>query len=642
MKINNVYLNLNKGSRQKGHIRIKERCEGGIHAVFIDGFTNCGFYTPDGTIDPDFGAGIDLEIEHVKSWMADYRYCEFWCRPEFGTKLGNIPEETQGLIYEKTDGTFGVILPVVSEQYKCVLEGTEEQIVTAKLLSGCEGLVSCKALAFIWAEGENPYTLLEKCTEYALKLLETGYRTRKERRYPEMFEYLGWCSWDAFEIRVSEENLLEKCREFADKEIPVKWAIIDDMWAEVRDFYGMEYQNREEMFDLVHSSKLYSFRADPIRFPNGLKGCIDKIKEYGIKVGMWHPTTGYWMGIDPEGEIFKEYKDCLIQAQSGQYVPSPQLDKSYRFYHGFHNYLRKCGAEFIKIDNQSMSRKYYRNHGPVGQVARQFHDAMEASAGQHFDNQMINCMGMANEDMWNRSVSPIARCSADFLPENKEWFTDHIMQCSYNCLIQGQFYYCDWDMWWTDDGQALKNSIIRAVSGGPIYVSDTLHRSKAEVLQPLIFADGKILRCEEPGMPTRDCLTQNPMHSGKIFKIQNTCNGCGILAVFNLDEEDRRVSGKISALDIEKLKGEDFAVYEHFSKEFRVLQKGESFTLELENRDAYKLYVIVPLKDGNAMIGRTDKFISPASFRYDSAGNAKLLEAGPYAYVENYRLVLKE
>ncbi len=636
-----AYLNLSGGERQDGHVRLIEKIEEGVHAIYIDAFSNTKFFTPDCTLDSEFGAGIEIKIENVKSWMADYRYSEFWCRPEFGTVLSDIPDDTQGLIYEKEDGTYGVILPVVSEQYKCVLVGGEEDTVLAKLFSWYEGLVSCKGLAFLWVEGDNPYEMMEKCSEVGLKLLGTGYRTRKERRYPEMFEYLGWCSWDAFEIRVDEQSLLAKCQEFQDKGIPVKWAIIDDMWAEVRDFYGMEYQTRPEMFQLMHSSKLHSFKADPIRFPNGLKHCIDKIKEYGIKVGMWHPTTGYWMGIDPEGEIFRDYKDCLIQAKSGQYIPSPEQEKAYRFYNAFHNYLRKCGAEFIKIDNQSMSRRFYKKLAPVGQVARQFHDAMEASVGQHFDNQMINCMGMASEDMWNRSVSPISRCSDDFKPEDKPWFTKHILQCSYNCLVQGQFYYCDWDMWWTDDGQAKKNSIIRAISGGPIYVSDTLDRSKADIFKPLVLEDGRILRCDNPGVPAKDCLTENPVHSGKIFKIQNTCNGCGILAVFNLDEKEKAVTGTISPKDVQGLMGEEFAVYEHFTKELRIMKADEAFTLQLENSDDYKLYVIVPLNNGCGMIGRTDKFISPATVRFNSQGVAELVEDGPYAYVENRRLVLK-
>ena len=135
-------------------------------------------------------------------------------------------------------------------------------------------------------------------------------------------------------------------------------------------------------------------------------------------------------------------------------------------------------------------------------------------------------------------------------------------------------------MWWTDDGQAEKNSILRAISGGPIYVSDTLDRSRAEVLKPLILEDGRILRCDNPAMPAKDCLTQNPVISGEIFKLQNTCNGCGIMAVFNLDEEERAVCGSISPKDVEGLVGEVFAVYELFSKEMRIMNADERFSLQ--------------------------------------------------------------
>lgn len=629
-----AYLNTVRGTTQTAFVRLSEKVEDEIHAVYIDAVSRYH-------LDPEFGAGIEIPLKNVKKWMADYRHSEFWCRPRFGTSLVEIPDETQGLIYEKEDGTFGVILPVVSEKYKCVLAGhsTEEgeEVVLAKLFSWYGELAECKALAFLYAEGDNPFALMEQCAAYGLKLLGAGYRTRKERRYPEMFEYLGWCSWDAFEIRVDEKGLLAKCQEFADKNIPIKWAILDDMWAEVHDFYGQEYANRKEMIQLMHSSKLYSFKADPIRFPNGLKTCISNMKEFGMKVGIWHPTTGYWRGIDPDGEIFRDHKDCLIKTERG-YVHSPEKAKAYEFYSAFHDYLRRCGAEFIKIDNQSMTRRFYKMLAPVGQVARDFHDAMEASVGQHFDNQMINCMGMGSEDMWNRSVSPISRCSDDFLPENSAWFAKHVLQCAYNCLVQGQFYYCDWDMWWTDDGQAEKNSILRAISGGPIYVSDTLGRSRAEVLKPLVFEDGRILRCDNPAVPTLDCLTENPVESGKIFKLQNTSNGCGMLAAFNLDAEEKSVCGSVSPKDITGLAGTEFAVYEHFSKEMRVLKADESFELELSSHGDYRLYVIVPLENGCGMIGRTDKFISPASYGYNKKGEVEFLEDGPYAYVENYEL----
>ncbi len=630
----NAYLRLSDGSIQNCHVTARQEKHGDVCAVYVKGFSQT-------KLEADFGVGIDFEIGDIQSWMADFRHSEYWCMPAFGINLKEVPDETQGLIYEKADGMFGVILPVVSEKYKCVLCGSENGGLTAKLFSWYDSLNYCDALAFIYAEGENPYRLLERCAETGLRLLNTGVRIRAERRYPEIFEYLGWCSWDAMEIRVNEKDLLKKTGEFLDKKIPVKWVIIDDMWAEVRDFYDVEYANRSEMFWLMHSAKLYSFQADPLRFPNGLKGCIEKMNACGIKVGMWHPTTGYWMGIDPEGYIYREYKSYLIRTEDGRFIPDYEQDKAYMFYNAFHEYLRKSGAEFVKIDNQSMIRRFYKGLAPVGEVARNFHNAMEASVGQHFDNNMINCMGMASEDMWNRSVSPISRCSDDFQPEDSAWFTKHILQCSYNDLIQGQFYYCDWDMWWTDDGQAIKNSILRAVSGGPIYVSDKLERSNREILMPLVLDNGRILRCDRPAMPTTDCLTVNPTTSGRIFKLQNICGDSGVVAVFNLDGNNAVVTGSISPCEIDGIEGEEFAVYEHFSKMLKILKYDESIEISLASSEEFRLYIIVPIKDGFAPIGRTDKFISPKTVKSVRGEDIELFEYGEYAYVKDGVLVIK-
>ncbi len=629
------YMNLVKMDGFDGyHINMNKQQIGNVTAVFVDAISG-------EPLDCDFAMGIDITIDGIEKWVADFRHTEWWCMPKFGKNLSDIPDETQGLIYKKKDGLWGVILPVVSEQYKCVLKGGNK-CITAKLFSWCDGLSSVKGLAFLHAEGDNPYTLLSDCAKTATNLLNNGCKTREDRHYPEVFEYLGWCSWDAFTIRVDEESLIKKCEEFKEKNIPVKWAILDDMWGDVRDFYDRDFDTRDEMFNIMKSSKLYSFEACKKRFPNGLKACIEKINEYDIKVGMWHPTIGYWRGIDKDGDIYKECKDYLIKAKNGMYIHSFERDKAYVFYKKFHDFLKESGAEFIKIDNQSMSRCFYKGLAPVGEVARQFHDAMETSVREHFDSTMINCMGMASEDMWNRSRSPISRCSDDFQPENREWFSKHILQCAFNCLVQGQLYYCDWDMWWTDDAQAVKNSVLRAISGGPIYISDTLHRSRKEILDPLVFSDGKILRCDRPAMPTTDCLTDDPLRSGNIFKVQNVCGNSGVIAAFNLDEKNKSVSGTISPSDIDGLVGDSFVIYDHFTQEYTILGKEEKIKVTLKDADEFKLYVIVPVVDGFAPIGRIDKFVSPKSIKCVNGENIELYECGKYAYVKDGKLYINE
>ncbi len=633
MEIIRAYTNLSDGtSGAQPTVTVREM--DGVRAVYVD-------VTADASLDADAGVGVDMTIPQLDSWTANFRRCEYWCRPAFGTTLESVPARTQGFIYRLTDGRFGVMLPVVSEQYKCELVGNEDGTLCLQAFSWCDTLCSCHALTMMTAEGDNPYELLAQCTRTALDLLGHGVKTRDERPYPAIMEYLGWCSWDAMQIRVCEEQLLEKCEEFREKNIPVKWAILDDMWGHVEDFYDKEYTDFGGMLQVMHNARLDSFAADPRRFPHGLDGCIDRMKAYGLTVGMWHPTTGYWRGMNPDGDGVKQVgADAFITTPSGHYIHSWEQDKAYRFYDAYHRYLRDCGARFVKVDNQSMTRRFYKGLAPVGEVARSFHNAIEASATAHFDGVMINCMGTASEDMWNRTDSPISRCSGDFMPEDAAWFRTHITQCAYNGLIQGQFYHCDWDMWWTDDEQAVKNSILRAVSGGPIYVSDKIGRSRREVLMPLVLEDGRILRCDRTGVPTADCLTTDARVDGHVFKIQNSCGNSGVVAAFNLDENGGAVTGLISPHDVDGLVGDTFAVYEHFSRELTILRAEDSLDITLDNIDDFRLYVIVPVVDGFAAIGRVDKFISPKTIASVDGRRVTLVEDGEYATVEDGTLCI--
>lgn len=603
--------------------------EDGAAVVFMD-------HTGEYPLDPDRGAEITIKLPKGCRYMADRRHTEFWCSPYFGTDPGECPGETQLLIYEK-DGLWGVIVPVVSEKYKCVLEG-KDGALKAVLYSWYCGMKECRAPAFVTAEGSDPFWLVSRCVRIALGNLNNGTVVREERRYPEIFEYLGWCSWDALQIRVSEEGLVQKCEEFKEKNVPVKWAIIDDMWAEIAGFNGASYSTRGEMFALMHSSSMYDFEASYTRFPDGLGHAVDRIHSYGIKVGMWHPTTGYWCGLDPAGEAYRKLRPYTFVSADGKIISDWHEEKAFGYFNTMHRFFRKCGADFLKVDNQSMTRRFYKYAAPVGEVTHEWHRGLEASVGLNFDNTMINCMGMASEDMWNRPFSSICRCSDDFQPEDRPWFTKHILQCTYNSVLQGQFYWNDYDMWWTDDSQAEKNSLLRAVSGGPVYVSDEIGRTRPEVLKPLAFDDGRILRCDRSGMPTKDCLLDNPETSSAPLKIQNITGKCGVVAAFNITKEQNEVSGTVKPSDVPDIEGDKFVVYEHFSKSFEIVGFDEAVHFSLKNIDDYRLFVIVPYINGFAALGRTDKFVSPAAITAQIGENVTLYEGGEYSYVRDGKL----
>ncbi len=582
-------------------------------------------YTVPASLPYKFGAHFKEEdaicINFAKAadadcFTANWLGCEFWCKTVFTKTPEELPKEKiQGLICKKTDESVFYALPVCDKIYKSNMRAGETGGLDLYIWSN-DRRNTMDTVACVIDFGGDAYSIVPVTTEKAFKILGKQGGMRAARRYPEILEYLGWCSWDAFHMDVTHDDLLSKAKEFADKEIPVRWAMIDDMWGDVKGI------NRKTM----HSRELTAFEADPVRFPKGLKAAITDLKEqYGIISGMWHPTNGYWYGINPDGQIAKEHRDLLVYTQNGKFVHSPETAKAFAYYNAQHSFYRDCGAEFVKVDNQSFVREHYKYIAPIGESAANLHNAIEASVGANFDGDIINCMCMANENFFNRPVSGVCRFSNDFQPENRKWFVNHLLQCSFNSLFQGCVYYGDWDMWWSDDGQGKKNAVLRAMSGGPVYVSDELNRSVKETIMPIVLRDGRILRLDTPAMPTPDCLMTNPETNKKIFKVFNRIGDYGVLAVFNLDKNEKTVRGTVSPADM-GLDGE-YACYDWFAK--KIIKAEHS--LALKNYDDFRLYIFIPAKDGKAFIGLSDKYMTPKTIEHIALDMYKVREAGKLA-----------
>ncbi len=559
---------------------------------------------------PDEALKVKLDIGEITGFTAITLYSPFWCRPMFGTSVSEIPDKTQGLFYRRADGVCGFILPLCDGDYVTSLVGTSDGLF-AVVRSNVGSLKECSTKILIAAEGNDPLALTEACTKEAAMILGQGLKLREERDYPEIFEYLGWCSWDAMEIWVNEEELLQKCNELRDRKIPVRWAILDDMWAAVDWEKKLpRFTDHSISFGVMHRSTMQDYEADPERFPSGLAGCIEKMKEYGLKVGLWHPTCGYWIGLTPNGKAAAKLAGGTMEV-NGRILPDLSDEaRALCYYDTMHSFFEECGADFLKVDNQSFLRAAYRDALPLGAAARELHKAVEASVDRHFGGALINCMGMASENMFNRKTSAISRCSDDFKPENREWFAHHIMQCAYNGLLQGQYCVNDWDMWWSDDAQAGKNSLLRAISGGPIYVSDRLERSIPAIFEPLCHADGRILRCDRSAIPSPDCIFRDPSKEKLPMKVVNTAGGTGYIAAFNLHTDGDAVSGSISSDDIPWLEGDRFILREYFSGEWQIIKAGEAVDFTLSDADDYRLWSLTPIKEGIAIIGDVTKFIS--------------------------------
>lgn len=571
-------------------------------------------------LDIDDPCGIDIaEIPGLRAYFANDLRCEFWCRAYIHTDISKIPVKTQALLWSDKDA-YSFASPVCDSKCKSgfrgnILGGCTLNITANTRLSHAENDV------LYGSSGKDPYALCAHVIETALRGMGKHGGLRESRRYPEMLEYLGWCSWDAFHMDVTHQNLIDKAEEFRAKNIPVRWFILDDMWGDA------PHDSRDRM----GNSELNSFEAAPERFPTGLRGIISELHDrYQLLVGIWHPTNGYWGGIDPEGDLAREMKDDLTVCSNGKLVHKMEPDAAFRYYERQHAFYRDCGASFVKVDNQGFIRRHYRNMLPIGEAGAILHRAIEASVGLHFDGNMINCMCMASENFWNRPTSSVCRFSGDFQPEDRRWFVQHLIQCSFNSMIQGSVYYGDWDMWWSDDAQAPKNAVLRAMSGGPVYMSDELGRSIRETIMPIVWSDGRILRLGQPARPTEDCLLTDPERSGRIFKVFNRIGDCGVIAAFNLDHDEREVEGHVSARDA-RMQCDRVCLYDYFAGTARAIGRAEELPLILKNYDDFRLFLLIPIVNGTAVIGLIDKYMTPATYTAVDAHTVTLREGGEFA-----------
>lgn len=100
----------------------------------------------------------------------------------------------------------------------------------------------------------------------------------------------------------------------------------------------------------------------------------------------------------------------------------------------------------------------------------------------------------------------MARASDDFYPDDPASITPHIVASAYNSLFLSPIAVPDWDMFHSEHKGADLHAAARAVSGGPVYVSDKPGKHNFDRLKQLVLPDGSVLRALAPARPTRDCL----------------------------------------------------------------------------------------------------------------------------------------
>lgn len=555
----------------------------------------------------EFDAAVGI-IPDMKRFVCCYRKQPFFMDVLSGDHTAQIPRETQALFVEHTDGTQSVLLPLVDEPFRVSLWGRADGVLMATVESGDKAVIgrSCRGLYI--ARGRRVYDLMDQAAVQISSTLKTC-RPRSAKPVPEMADWFGWCTWDSFYEKVTERDIPAGLEGFRKGGFVPKFLLLDDGWQSVRP--DGAHRGEHKLSSFAPNEKFRGSLADTIALAR---------QEYGVRLFyVWHAVMGYWGGSDPLSPEMRPYNIRLKETALSRtmYLVNPERskgqefpfgmaaeDKLFDYYNDYHRSLRQQGVDGVKVDVQAAIEGLGVGDGGRVTLARRVRESLEDSAGRHFGGGLLNCMSCSNDMIYHTKASNLMRSSDDFFPNQPLSHGRHIYTNAVVSVWMGAFTLCDWDMFQTKHEFAEVHAMARAVSGGPVYVSDRVDEHDFSVIRKLTTGDGRILRAKGVGRPTADTLFADPYQNG-LLKIFNCNTAGGVVAAFNLTEQFQ--TGSVSPSDVYGITPGDYVIYDHKS--------GAAVRCAWEDRIPVGLqpvqsaiFTVTPVKNGFAPVGLAEKY----------------------------------
>ncbi|KAL7130712.1 hypothetical protein ABFS83_13G151900 [Erythranthe nasuta] len=595
-------------------------------------------------------------------FMCVFRFKLWWMTQRMGSCGEEIPYETQFLIVEgKEDQSsainYVVFLPILEGDFRAVLQGNSNNELEICLESGDPDVKEFDGshLVFV-AAGSDPFDVITNAVKTVIPILRRTveghlqtFSHRERKKMPDMLNWFGWCTWDAFYTNVTADGVKQGLESLEKGGIPPKFVIIDDGWQSV----GMDptsegaiadnsanFANRLTNIKENHKFQKNGKEGQRVEDPAmGIRHIVKQVKDqHSVKyVYVWHALAGYWGGVKPGLVETGQYESKMSYPVSSPGVDSNEPcdafnsiaknglglvnpEKVFSFYNDLHSYLSSAGIDGVKVDVQNILETLGAGHGGRVKLARKYHQALEASISRNFpDNGIISCMSHNTDGLYSSKRSAVIRASDDFWPRDPASHTIHIASVAYNTVFLGEFMQPDWDMFHSVHEMAEYHGAARAVGGCALYVSDKPGQHDFNLLRKLVLPDGSILRAKLPGRPTRDCLFSDPARDGKtLLKIWNLNDHNGVVGVFNCqgagwcknekrnlihDEQPDTITGIIRAKDVDylpRIAGDkwngDAIVYSHIHGDLVYLEKSTSLSVTLKTRE-YEVFTVVPVSE---------------------------------------------
>jgi hypothetical protein len=606
-------------------------------ALSFPDFSQGAYFAADGS-GPGYLAG---NRNHM--WLFDQNY-EVTNELNFGENapyyLLKYPAGKEGsfTILKLMDGDYLCLLPLVGEKSMSWIKYEKGQSPMLQVSSLGSAPIEADVPLLAWGRSKNlyeaSYLVWKRIMESDLAAVNTTWRS--DKNYPEPFSYLGWCTWEEFKRDINDSLLISSVQKIKESPVPVRFALIDD---------GHEWTAPD-------TEKLISFEPDPQKFSQGWSPIADLKSESDIRwLGLWHHQSGYFQGLAEENK-FGDLNQHLTKLAGGLYLPKPDSAAIEFFYQQLFTSSKNAGFDFNKIDFQTTNLGHYAGEANAVQAHHKVTQSMEEITHQQ-GLDLLNCIAQDMVSVFNTQYSSVTRCSQDYRKGNISNARIHIYQSYNNLLWMGHTVFGDHDMFHSSDtvcGRLM--AVSKAISGGPVYLSDHPDDFIGDHIMPLCYQDGEIIRPLAPALPLPVSVFSNPYKNKAPYSvIAPMPNHAASIVSYNLYESEQpvKISASIAREDYQhasallqpyvgkwKLPAEGLVMYDWYAQ--KVITEAE-FNFEL-NGFSDKLIHLLPLQNGLAVIGRLDKYLSPATVSEISINednfSFSLAESGPFAiYLES-------
>lgn len=554
-------------------------------------------------------------IAGLRRFTSCHRDEPFWMIPQAGTNLAAVGLETQWLLAETAASDCVMVVPLMDGAFVFTLSGAADGLqITGE--TGDPAVQGRGGVALFVAVGGDPYQMAELGARAVMKHLGTG-KLRRDKPTPDFANEFGWCTWDSFYKKVSANGVRRGLESFKTGGVEPRMLILDDGW--------QDYQKKP-----TGEEQLVSFSPNQAQFGGDLRPMVHVAKkEFQVRTFLvWHAFIGYWGGVDGAAlpgydvrEQPRSFSPAILQMHPnfntqywGNIVGTVPPERIGKFYDDYHRRLEAAGVDGLKVDNQSMIESVAQGFGGRVAMTKAYRAALEKSVAKHFDGRLINCMANAMETYYCSPRSTLIRTSIDFWPRRPETHGQHLYCNAQVGLWFGEFMQPDWDMFQSAHAMGSFHAAGRAVSGGPVYVSDTPDAHNFDLLRKLVLSDGSILRADRPGRPTRDCLFADVTREPVLLKAFNYNRDCAVIGAFNcnyhaVEAERVTITGAVAPADAPELRGQDFVGFAHQADRLWHCARNDRAPLKLEEGE-WEVISFAPVERGVAVIGLADKLNS--------------------------------